>query len=242
MKLSIVIPAFNEEKLLSSCLEEVGNAGQVLTERGWEWELIVCDNNSSDSTAEIATSLGAKVVAEPVNQIGRARNRGASVAQGDWLLFVDADSLVSHLLFEELVEVIESGKVVGGGACLTVTGENRWQLLIPIHLWNAISRIFGYAAGSFLFCRRDVFQDLDGFSLQRYAGEELDLSRRLKRAGKRERLAFRILRKGRLRTSARKAELYSTWELLFMFLKVFVRYKGTTGSRDACFLWYDGRR
>jgi len=242
MNLSIVIPAFNEEKLLSSCLEEIGSAGELLTRRGWDWEVIVCDNNSSDATAEIAASLGATVVAEPVNQIGRARNRGASVAKGEWLLFVDADSLVSPLLFEELMEAVGSGKVVGGGACLTVKEKNLGHLMIPLHIWNGVSRIFGYAAGSFLFCRRDIFEDLDGFSLQRYAGEELDLSRRLKRAGKKEGLAFRILRKGRLRTSARKLELYSTWEILSMFLKVIVRYKGTTGSRDACFLWYDGRR
>jgi glycosyltransferase involved in cell wall biosynthesis len=242
MNLSIVIPAFNEEKQLPSCLEEIRSAGELLTKQGWDWEVIVCDNNSSDGTAEIASSFGARVVAEPVNQIGRARNRGASVAQGEWLLFVDADSLVSPLLFEELMEVVASGKVVGGGACLTVKEKNMEQLMFPIHIWNGISRIFGYAAGSFLFCRRDVFEDLDGFSLQRYAGEELDLSRRLKRAGKKEGLAFRILQKGRLRTSARKLELYSTWEILSMLLKVIVRYKGTTGSRDACFLWYDGRR
>lgn len=242
MKLSIVIPAFNEEKLLPACLEAIEAAGTVLTDNGWEWEVIVCDNNSSDGTKDIATAKGVQVVFEEVNQIGRARNRGASVAMGTWLLFVDADSFVSSMLFEELVMVVDSGQVAGGGACLTVEEKDIKGMTFPVHVWNCISRVFGYAAGSFLFCRRDIFESLDGFSLERYAGEELDLSRRLKRAGKKAGLEFRILRKGRIRTSARKLNLYSSSELLWTLAKMAFRYRGTTGSREACFLWYDGRR
>jgi len=55
--------------------------------------MIVCDNNSTDRTAEIARAAGAIVVYEPVNQIARRRNCGAAAATGDWLIFVDADSI-----------------------------------------------------------------------------------------------------------------------------------------------------
>ena len=64
----------------------------AFTARGWTTELIVCDNNSSDATPAIAAAAGARVVFEPVNQIGRARNAAAAAATGDWLVFVDADS------------------------------------------------------------------------------------------------------------------------------------------------------
>ena len=88
----MVVPAFNEERLLGASLAQMKSAAGAFAGRGWDFELIVCDNNSTDRTAEIARAAGATVVFEPVNQIARARNRGAAAATGDWLVFVDADS------------------------------------------------------------------------------------------------------------------------------------------------------
>ena len=89
LKLSIVVPAFNEERLLPGTLDSINAAAQAFDAAGG-WELIVCDNNSTDRTAEIARAAGARVVFEPHNQISRARNTGAAAATGEWLLFVDA--------------------------------------------------------------------------------------------------------------------------------------------------------
>ena len=69
-------------------------------------EVIVVDNNSTDDTAAIAEAMGATVVGEPVQGIGRARNRGASVAQGDVLVFVDADVAVPVTLLEVVYEAM----------------------------------------------------------------------------------------------------------------------------------------
>ena len=85
MKLSIIIPAFNEERLLGQSLASIALARQAFARHGWESELIVCDNNSKDRTGEIAAQAGARVVFEPVNQIARARNSGAAAATG-WLI------------------------------------------------------------------------------------------------------------------------------------------------------------
>ncbi|MBV8032234.1 MAG: glycosyltransferase, partial [Betaproteobacteria bacterium] len=62
MKLSVVVPAYNEEKLLPQCLGAIGAAMAAFEDA----ELVVCDNNSTDRTAEIARAAGAKVVFEPV--------------------------------------------------------------------------------------------------------------------------------------------------------------------------------
>ena len=110
MKISLVIPAFNEERLLGATLERINAARVVFGAAAWDSELIVCDNNSTDRTAEIARDGGALVVHEPVNQIDRARNRGAAAATGDWLLFIDADSLPSPELFTDLVAAIRGGR------------------------------------------------------------------------------------------------------------------------------------
>src|SRR3954462_15162406 len=103
MKISIIVPAFNEEKMLASSLPAVREAAKAF-ENSADWELIVSANNSSDRTAEIARAAGAQVIFEPINQISRARNRGASVATGDWLIFIDADSFPSSALFTRTLE------------------------------------------------------------------------------------------------------------------------------------------
>ena len=80
MKLSIIRPAYTEEKLLAGTLAAVRRAQDAFLVRGWEVEQIVCDNRSTDRTPEIAREAGAVVVHDPVNQIGRARNRGAIIS------------------------------------------------------------------------------------------------------------------------------------------------------------------
>ncbi|HEX4644727.1 MAG TPA: glycosyltransferase [Verrucomicrobiae bacterium] len=102
LKISVVVPAFNEEKLLAETLRRIRASLEAFNRLGWPGELIVCDNNSTDHTAELARSAGATVVFEPVNQIARARNKGAEAASGDWLIFVDADSHPTPELFLEV--------------------------------------------------------------------------------------------------------------------------------------------
>ena len=102
MRVSVVLPAFNEEKLLPAALAAVKAASSAFTARGWEWECVVCDNNSTDGTSAVARAAGATVVFEPVNQIGRARDAGARAATGEWLVFIDADSTPSAELFASI--------------------------------------------------------------------------------------------------------------------------------------------
>ncbi len=94
MKLSVIIPAFNEEKYIERCVGSIARALEVHAARLADNEIIVTDNNSTDATAEVARRAGAKVVLEPVNHISRARNAGAAVATGEMLLFLHADTVL----------------------------------------------------------------------------------------------------------------------------------------------------
>src|SRR5688572_13286468 len=168
MKISIVVPAFNEEAGLAATLGSIRAAAAAFERRGWPVELIVCDNNSSDATAAIARNAGAGVVFEPVNQISRARNTGASRASGDWLLFVDADSHPSCELFDDVAVVIAGGRCLAGGS--TVTFENRrLKVRAASWAWNTVSRTARWAAGSFVFCERTAFVEMGGFSHELFA-------------------------------------------------------------------------
>jgi len=240
LKLSVVVPAYNEERLLASTLESIRAAARAFDGFGG-WELIVCDNNSTDRTAEIARAAGAQVVFEPHNQISRARNRGAGAATGEWLLFVDADSTPSRELFGDLRAAIESGRVLGGGSTVAAD-HDALSVRAVLVFWNALSRSLRWAAGAFVFCRRDAFSELGGFSEELYASEELDLSGRLKRLARRRHMEFRILHRHPLRTSARKLHLYGWRELSVVFGRFLLHPRRMLRSAEGCSPWYDGRR
>lgn len=241
MKISVIVPAFNEERLLGDSLAKIKSAAAAFTLRGWDFELVVCDNNSTDRTAEIAHACGAVVVFEPVNQIGRARNTGAAAATGDWLIFVDADSHPSAELFDDVAGEIVSGKYLAGGATLRLDEKNFTAEVIT-WLWNRVSRAGKLFAGSFIFCEAAVFRKLGGFSPELFAAEELEFCRRLKKFARSAGRGIVILHRHPLTTSARKLKLYSKREHLRFFVRAILSQRRTFGSREAAHLWYDGRR
>ena len=236
MKVSVVVPAFNEERLLAGSLAAICSAMGAFDDA----ELIVCDNNSTDLTGEIARAAGATVVFEPHNQIARARNRGAAAARGDWLVFVDADSYPDAELFGEVVRAAASG-CIGGGATVAVDIDDALARAW-VGAWNLLSRTMKWAAGSFIFCQADAFRALGGFSEALYAGEEIDFSRRLRRLARLRGQRIVILHRHPLRTSERKARLYTLREHLGFLLKTLLLGGRNLRSRNACNLWYDGRR
>ena len=241
MKISIVIPAFNEERLLGESLTQIKSSAIAFTQRGWEVELIVCDNNSTDRTAEIARVAGAAVVFEPINQIGRARNSGAAAATGDWLLFVDADSHPSVELLAEVAEQIQGGQCLAGGATVRLDEPHLVAGLIT-WTWNRASRFLKLLAGSFIFCDATVFRNIGGFSNELFAAEELELSKRLKKFARQTKKQIVILHRHPLVTSARKMKLYTAREHLRFLFRAALNPRRAMGSRESAHIWYDGRR
>jgi len=241
VRISIVIPAFNEERLISETLRSIQRASDAFARRRWEIELIVCDNNSTDRTGEIARAAGAIVVFEPQNQIARARNCGAAAASGDWLVFVDADSHPAPELFDAVAREIESGRCLAGGSTVKLDEDHRKGAMIT-RLWNAISRLFHWMAGSFIFVEARAFKKIGGFSNELFVSEELDLSKRLKTFARIERKKIVILNRHPIVTSARKLNLYTTREYLSFLGRTILGRGNTMRSREQCPIWYDGRR
>lgn len=243
MRVSLVIPAFNEERLLPSTLDLVrAAAAAAFDSRGWAWEIVVCDNNSSDRTAEIARDRGATVVFEPVNQIGRARDTGARAARGEWLIFIDADSTPSAELLRDIAAQIETGRALGGGVVVRLDAEAPWHARLLGFCWNCWSRLVSWAAGSCVWVEAEAFREVGGFGTEAYAGEEVGLSRKLKRLARQRGKRFRVLSAHPLETSSRKVRLYTPWEMARLFLRMVFSFGRAAKDPKACHLWYDGRR
>ena len=241
MKISIVVPAFNEEKLIERSLQSIRIAASAFSHVGWDHEIIVCDNNSSDRTGELARVQGVRVLFEPVNQISRARNAGAAAANGQWLVFVDADSFPSAELFAEMVVQMQSGRCLGGGATVELDQPARWSSGL-ICVWSCLSRWRRWMAGSFIFCEARAFRHLDGFSRELFVAEEIDFSKRLNELARSRGQQVIILHRHPLKTSARKIHLYSLREHIDFLLRSLLRLGRTFKDREACGPWYDGRR
>ena len=228
--------------MLPETLRSIRGSASVLTERGLAWEIVVCDNNSTDRTSAIAKGHGAKVVFEQKNQIARARNTGASIANGEWFVFIDADSIPPSALFEDLADTISTGNISGGGSLMDMEGEIHWFYRFWMRMWNRTSLLMSWAAGSFVYCRAEGFRAVGGFPEDCYTGEELGFSQKMKRWGKSSGLEFRILKKHPLLTSARKISLYSKSELLKTLILSLFFYPFVRNRKKAWFMWYDGRR
>jgi GT2 family glycosyltransferase len=154
---------------------------------------------------------------------------------------VDADSLPSRELFADVVRAIGVGRCVAGGSTVRLD-FSPFAATVVVAVWNAISRSMRWMAGSFIFCEAAVFRELGGFSLDLYAAEEIDLSRRLKRLARRRGRTIAILRRHPILTSGRKARLYTPREALTFMLKTIVQGGRTLRSARECYQWYDGRR
>src|SRR5690606_22477071 len=118
--------AYNEERLISSCLQSVFEAIAANRDFGFTHEVIVVDNNSTDNTAVLAKKAGARVIFEPINHIARARTAGAATATGDWFIFLDADCVLNEKLLADIFQLIKEGKHVGAGSTLLMPGLPWW--------------------------------------------------------------------------------------------------------------------
>jgi glycosyltransferase involved in cell wall biosynthesis len=100
-KLSIVIPAMNEESGIRYTIDEI--PVQKLSNLGYSTEIIVVDGNSWDNTVEVAKSRGARVIVEPRRGYGRAYKTGFQAAKGDYLATLDADGTYPAEMIPDLL-------------------------------------------------------------------------------------------------------------------------------------------
>ncbi|MFQ5667209.1 MAG: TIGR04283 family arsenosugar biosynthesis glycosyltransferase [Candidatus Binatia bacterium] len=173
MTLSVIVPTLNEADGLPGALQRARRGGVL--------EIIVVDGGSRDATRTLAASLADLVITAPTGRAAQM-NAGALRARGDILLFLHADTLLPDGFAEAVMSTCARPGVVGGR--FDVELDPATPLLhLTAALMNWRSRLTGIATGDqAIFVRRDVFARLGGFK-QIPLMEDIDMSRRLKRAG-----------------------------------------------------------
>jgi hypothetical protein len=108
--------------------------------------------------------------------------------------------------------------------------------------WNWISRKRRLMAGWFIFCEASTFRQIGGFDTRLFFSEDIDLSLRLRRHARESGRNIVVLNRHPLLTSARKVHLYGMRTYLWFWVKTTLTFGRTMKKREACALWYDGRR
>ena len=237
MHFSIIIPAYNEEELLGVTLDRINRCLREIP--NFKGEVIVVDNNSNDRTSDIAKSKGASVIFESVNQISKARNVGARKAIGKYFFFIDADTFISQPLLSFVLEKLESKSCAGGGSTLVFDDHQNqffFGSLVP-KLWTCISKNFRIAAGSFVFCRKEYFEKIGGFSEKLFAGEDILFSINYKRLCRANGETFEIIDQFPVVTSSRKLSWFSPLQILTSMM-IPVLFPWALKSRLMCWFWY----
>lgn len=191
MQLSIIIPAYNEEKYLPDCLRSV-LAEIARVQDGASIEVVVVDNASTDRTADVALSFpGVRVVREPEKGLTRARQKGLSEARGDILAYVDADTRMPAGWIARVMRLFDANsRVVCVSGPYIYYDASRFQgalvrlywmfLAIPAY-WLTRYLVVG---GNFA-ARKDALIEIGGFDTAiAFYGEDTNIARRLHAAGK----------------------------------------------------------
>lgn len=230
--ISFVVPAYNEEHFLGRTLASIRVAADALCE---PYEVIVADDGSTDATAAVAASFGTQVVSVQHRQIAATRNSGARKSSGEFLIFIDADTVVNETVVRAAVDAMRQG-AVGGGSSVRFDGRVPLYARILLPVMVRVFRAARLASGCFLFCTRNAFERVGGFDETLFGSEELTMSRALKRVGR-----FVVLRQEVI-TSGRKLRQYSGWQILATLGRLAIRGPKSVRTRDGLEIWYAARR
>lgn len=175
---SAVIPTLKEEDYLPLLLRSLAN--QTYT----RIEVIVADSSPSPSkekTEDICREYGAKYVYVPELSVSLARNRGASEASGDILVFIDADCIAAPDYIERLVHALEQGYVLAHGVDPNLGGGICGMASVIGRVW---AKPRDRTTGRGVAIRRDAFEQIGGYAEScdpmRECREDIDLGQRVK--------------------------------------------------------------
>ena len=223
--ISIIIPAFNEERFLPDTLAHLNQAiADLLTTPEHDIETIVVDNASTDRTAAIARDAGARVISESEHNIGRVRNAGAKAAMCNLLVFLDADTLIPSDLLRRVVEVMAEPTCLGGAVDLDHQPA-RWVMRLYLRCWRFIGLCCGMAQGGVQFCRRAGFDAVGGYDESIYMGEDVDFFWRLGKFARRSGQHVRIIRDVRAIPSSRRFDQWPISRLLIETNPIYIMFR-----------------
>ena len=180
MRVSFIIPVLNGEKDIGRCLDSIRS--QKFPQE--EYEVLVVDNGSTDRTWQIVENFGFSLQVIPAVSVAALRNRGARIARGDYLAFVDGDvELAPKWLQTGLISFGDQRVVAAGGPRgIPENGtwvQRTWGLHLASHRPSHHPAPVVWLYSMAFIVRRDLFLAIGGFTEDLDTGEDVDLCYRL---------------------------------------------------------------
>ncbi|TAA46787.1 glycosyltransferase [Corallincola spongiicola] len=176
---SIVIPAFNEERYIARCLQSLKKLDYP-TDR---FDITIIDNGSTDNTVAIARSFNVQVEVLSNCKVGAVRNHGVALAKGDIVAFVDSDCEVAPRWLSAAVEELSNKTTGAVGGVYLVEKAACWVEQAWITEQTSVRRETDSLAGGSFIMTKQLFHALGGFDVSLSAGEDDNLSHRVQLAG-----------------------------------------------------------
>jgi len=211
MKISVIIPAYNEEEFIAETISRV-----MAMSRNRVEEIIVVDGGSTDSTVQKASKTSAQVVVSPKKGRAAQMNYGAFKAEGDILHFLHADSFPPEDFDLKILNEVKQGNSAG---CYRLAFDtDHW--LLNFYAWCTRFDIDLFRFGDqSLFIRKDQFWEIGGFREDHVVMEDQEIIKRIKKKD-----SFTILPE-RVITSARKYKENGMLRLQLIFTLIVILYK-----------------
>lgn len=238
-RFSLVIPAYNEERLLPRLLDSIDVARDAFGDRD-AIEVIVSDNMSTDGTARIAATRGCRVATVEKRVIAAARNGGARIARGGIIAFIDADSQVHPQTFVEIERKLADDRIVGGATGVRL---ERWSpgIALTYVTFMPFVWITGMDAGV-VFCRKVDFDAIGGYDETRLIAEDVAFLWTLRRLGRMRGQRLTRARRAQAIASTRKFDEFGDWHY-FPLLAEGLRHLSRRGGTDLTDrYWYKPKR
>lgn len=183
--ISIVLPAYNEERLIGRCL-----ASLIKQDFSLPYEIIVVNNNSTDRTDEIAAKFPVKIISETMQSVVCARQRGLTQAQGPIVAGVDCDCTYPPEWLSTIYKCFDNPQVVAcGGPAIAETNPwwahliYKWGYKLDELIYKTTGKVIYLGGYNFAF-RKDVFLKIGGYrTYLDFGGDEWDPLQRLSRVG-----------------------------------------------------------
>ena len=194
--ISIIIPTLNEENYLPLLLKSLKNQTYK------NFEVIVADAGSKDKTCQVAKRWGCKIIEGGMPAVGR--NRGAEVAKGDILVFLDSDVVLPREFLEETLNEFKKRKLdIASSYIQVLSDKNIDALMYDIaNLYLGVSQFFKpKAAGHFIMVKKKIHNQVGGFDETIKVAEDFDYIQRASKIGK-----FRYLTSCRIPVSVRRLD------------------------------------
>ncbi|MEM4347878.1 MAG: glycosyltransferase [Candidatus Altiarchaeota archaeon] len=181
MEISVIVPAFNEESCIETSLKSICSQNTNSS-----YELIVADCMSEDKTAEIAKKYADKVVYSKRRSIAIARNTGAKFSKGEYLVFIDADTLIPENYLSKVMEKFLDKELLAFSASFSFPKKEK-KFLLAEKITNSYlefrDKINSAILLGFNTCvRREAFYAVKGF--RDVPLEDGDFAVRLRKKGK----------------------------------------------------------